>query len=115
MTGDATLATLIRQLYGITTSPQINKLLSAVGITAVKICDINPRRVGLTITNNSLNNLYILPLPTVSAALGILITPAGGTLTLRWDIDFELVSNEWYAIASGAASSVTILENVALR
>jgi hypothetical protein len=114
MTGDRTLATLIKQLYGVATSPLLNSFGGSVGATAIVIAGLNPRRVGLTITNNSLNTLWILPSPLVSATVGIYVAPGGGQVTFRWDIDFELISNEWYGVCPAGASSVTVLENIAL-
>jgi len=114
MTGDKTLATLVQLLYGVSTSPLINNMVSAVGVTAIQIASTNPRRLGITIVNNGLAALYILPEPGVTAARGIYIAPAGGSISMRWDIDFELVSNAWYAIAAGAANDITVLENISL-
>jgi hypothetical protein len=83
-----------------------------VGVSVVEILSSNPNRVSILIVNLSLNNLYISPQNDVSATKGIYIAPSGGAITLQWDRDFELVSQPFFAIASGAASDVFILENI---
>jgi hypothetical protein len=112
MQGDQTLHQLIKSLYGVSTTPLINDTVAAVGIAAILIAPMNPRRVGFTVVNNGLLWLRILPAPNVTAVNGIYIAPAGGALTLRWDIDFEIISLPWYGIAGGAANAVTVIENI---
>lgn len=113
MQGDNTLHSLVKSLYGVSTTPLINGTVAAIGVAAIVVAPLNPRRVGLTITNNSLNWIRILPDPGVSAVNGIYVAPGGGSVTFRWDIDFELIGLPWYGIAGGAASAVTIIENIA--
>ena len=112
MQGDQTLHTLIKSLYGLSTSPVINGTTAAVGVAAALLVPMNPRRVGLTIINNSLTWIRVLCGQLPTATNGIYIGAGGNSLTLRWDIDFELISLDWYAIAGGAASAVTTIENV---
>lgn len=112
MQGDQTLHTLVKSLYGVSTTPLINGTVAAIGVAAIVIVPMNPRRVGLSIVNNSLNWVRVLPDPGVSAINGFYIGPGGGSITFRWDIDFELIGLTWYGIAGGAASAVTILENI---
>jgi len=106
------LSDLLQNLYGVTTFPQINKMVSQVGTTVVQIMSSNPNRVSFLVVNLSANNLFISPVPDVSATKGIYIAPNGGSITMQFDIDFELVSQPFYAIAGGVTSDVYILENI---
>jgi len=108
------LSDLLQNLYGIKTFPQINKTVSQVGSSAVQIMSANPNRVSFLVVNLSTNNLFISPQNDVSSTKGIYIAPSGGSITIQWDRDFELVSQPFFAIAAGAASDVYILENISI-
>lgn len=109
-----TLSEFLQNLYGVKSNYQVNKRVSTVGVTAVSIMSNNPNRLSFLIINNSANNLYISPLNDVASTKGIYIAPSGGSVVLQWDRDFELVGQEWFAIASGALSNVFILENISI-
>lgn len=64
------------------------------------------------VINLSVNTIYLSPLPTVALLAGIRLDPNGGAVSISWDVDFELVSAGWYAISTGAASAVIILETI---
>jgi hypothetical protein len=106
------LSDLLQNLYGVTSFPQINKKVNQVGVSVVEIMSSNPNRVSFLVVNLSANNLFISPENDVSSTKGIYIAPNGGSITVQWDRDFELVSQPFYAIAGGAASDVFILENI---
>lgn len=108
------LSDLLQNLYGVKTFPQINKTVSQVGVAAIQIMSANPNRVSFLVVNLSANNLYISPLNDVASTKGIYVAPSGGSITVQWDRDFELVSMPFFAIASGAASDVFILENISI-
>jgi len=106
---------VIRGLFGVDTTPNKNPLTNSVGVTAVKILSNNPKRMSVLIQNLSANTVYIGLKPDVSNTNGILLAANGGSITLQYDKDFQLVTNEMYAIASGAASSILVLENNIIR
>lgn len=72
----------------------------------------NPNRVGLTLVNISANGIYISSEADMLTTQGIYLVPNGGTVVLKWDTDFSIVGYDWYAIATGAASALNIIENV---
>ena len=104
------LSNLLLEKFKIKTHSLVNPLVAAVGVDAIPIALNHPDRVGMVIVNLSVNILYISPLPTVAAAAGIRIAPNGGAVSMTWDVDFELVSHDWYGIATGAGSAVFISE-----
>jgi hypothetical protein len=106
------LSDLLQNLYGVKSFPQVNKKVNQVGVSAIEIMSSNPNRVSFLVVNLSANNLFISPENDVSSTKGIYIAPNGGSITVQWDRDFELVSQPFYAIAGGAASDVFILENI---
>lgn len=104
------LADLLLDRFKLKTSTLVNPLVAAVGIAAIPIALNHPDRVGFVMLNLSANVVYISPLPTVALLVGIRLDANGGTVSFVWDEDFELVSHDWYAIATGAASQVFIME-----
>lgn len=106
------LAALLESTYGARSFPVINEMVSTVGTALVNIAKGKPRRAGLVIFNTSPNTIYIGPFQDVSASKGIPLIGAGAGISLVWDRDLELISQPWFAIATVAASSILILENV---
>jgi len=105
-------STLIENIYGIKTRSVINDLVSTVGVASIPIVRKNPNRVSILFTNLSANGIYISPLPDVASTKGIYLASNGGYAMFQFDKDFQLVITEWYAIATGAASPICILENI---
>lgn len=109
-----TLYQLLQAHYGVKTSFNINPLVAQAETTITKVLAHNPNRVGLLITNAGANTIYLSPKNTVSVGTGIVLVPNGGGISFSWLEDFEFVANEFYAIADGAASVMTIIEVVTL-
>jgi len=108
-----TLYELLQTHYGIKTSYRINPEVIRVETTSTKVLSFNPNRLGFVIVNNGGSNIFISPeRVTLVGGLytGILLVPNGGTLTMKWDVDFELVSNEYFGLAEGVASNIYALE-----
>lgn len=97
--------------YGISTSVDINKTVNEIQNTVTQFLKFDPQRSSFTIQNNSVNNIYVLPDRNVSATRGILLPALTGIFILDWKTDFNLVTAEWFAIATAANSEVTIVEN----
>lgn len=109
-----TLKDLVKTKFGVDTSVNINPLVSSVGTTAVEILPNNPNRLAAIIVNLSANSLYVLPDTAPTSTRGIQLVANGGALTLLWDEEFDLTGWSWFAIASGAASSILVLEVVSV-
>jgi hypothetical protein len=106
------LHAMIEALFGARTTHRENPVTNSVGVAATQILQANPMRVGLVLFNLSGNGVYIAPNNAVSLTRGIYLAPNGGGASLVWDRDFELLAQEWWAIATAAASTVYILEIV---
>lgn len=104
------VAELLKERLGVSTTELYNRELSTVGTSVVRILRQTPHRVAFTIINLSVNLLYVGPFGDVSATKGIQIGPSGGNLALDIIEDFTLPAQEWFAVATGASSAVTILE-----
>ena len=104
------LHTLIESVYGVKTRHFLNRQVSAVGTSVVKIINNDPKRVGFTIINLSAADMYIGPDNQVSSSRGIYLAAGGGSITVKWDVDFHLVAHEWYAVSASASSDIYCLE-----
>jgi len=108
-----TLHELLQTHYGLRTSYRINPEVTRVETETTRVLSFNPNRLGFVIVNNGGSNIYISPeIVTLVGGLysGIMLVPNGGTLVMKWDVDFELVSNEYFGLAEGAASNIYALE-----
>jgi hypothetical protein len=105
---------MIEQLYGVKSHYNRSDAGSTVGVAVSTILKNNPNRLSFIFVNLSGNAIYISPNNDVSSSDGIYIAPNGGRAILQWDVDFELVSMEWFAIAAGAGSNYYLLENISL-
>lgn len=103
------LADLLAATFGVATSHRENPITNSVGASKVKILNASPTRVGLVIVNTGATNITIAPNAQVALTTGI-IMGAGASMTLKWDQDFELLSQEWTAIGNGAGGTLYILE-----
>lgn len=105
-----TLHELLQAHFGIKTSYRLNPEVAQVEITVTKIVSYNPNRLNLLIVNTGTANIHLSPVNTVTVGTGTILVPAGGTAVFVWDEDFELVGNEFFGIADGAASTIYVLE-----
>lgn len=108
------LAALLLQRFGVATTPRTNGELSSVGTSVVRLVRQTPSRIAFTVVNLSINNIYIGPFGDVATTKGIRLGPQGGGVSILPDEDFNLVSDEWFVIADGAASPLLVLEMLAL-
>jgi len=105
------LADLLQEKLGTKATPFFNRLgVTNVGLTPTRIFANDANRFAWIFINLSANAIYLLTDPTVSASKGILAGANGGFLSALWEEDFELVSNEWWCVASGAASNLLAYE-----
>lgn len=66
----------------------------------------DPRRIAFTLTNTSVNTIYVSPVTPASTTGSILIT-AGGILSVAYPDDLHLASVEWHVYAASASSFAT--------
>ena len=107
-------ASIVDQLYGTSTSHRIGSTTS-VGTSVAELVIASPRRLSLIVQNlHSSNSLYILPSDeAVSSTRGLRIA-AGGFRSFTLREDFILPSLSWWAIASGASTSVFVLAVISI-
>lgn len=106
------LAQLLQESLGTRAIPVINRLVTQVGVTAVRVFPNDPNRYAWVFVNLSPNTLYLHLDATVTSSKGVQVGPSGGYLSLVWQEDFELTAWEWYAISTAAASNVLTYEVV---
>lgn len=81
--------------------------------TATQIVNNSPDRVNLVITNNGSFNIAITPFANGSPTTGIVLGAGGGNVTMNVRDDFELVSQNWFGISVGGATTTTAFETLA--
>ncbi len=109
------LSDLLKSRLGIETRNQESPVGAVVNAASALLLPNNPDRVGLIIVNLSANVIYISPRDPAAAAAGIRLDANGGWRSFVWDEDFELVSHDWYAIATGAGSAVFWSEQIGVK
>jgi hypothetical protein len=108
-----TLAELLEQQFGVKTAARINPTGNSIaGLSPVQVAPNNPSRLGLLLMNLSPNNIYAMFDPAPSATRGILLQANGGGFTLVWTDQFDMVTYEWWVLASTAGSQMAIFEVV---
>lgn len=107
------LSDVLVERLGTKAIPYTNRLnVASIGITAVRVLTTDPNRFEWLFINLSPNLIYLLNENTVSASKGIQVGASGGSVSMQWDEDFELVSNEWWAVAVATPSNYLAVELV---
>lgn len=70
----------------------------------------NSSRLAATIVNLGTNPVFMVPEGAPSTTRGIRIGPSGGSVTLLWDEDFNLVGMEWNGVTDVGTSDLFVLE-----
>jgi hypothetical protein len=83
-----------------------------VPTTWTKICDANSMRTYLLIQNISTSSSFVWFEPNVSTSTGIHVTRTIPPLELDIEKHGQCVASDIYAIASGAAQRLVILETI---
>lgn len=81
--------------------------------TATLLVNQSPDRVNLVITNNGGFNIAVTPFANGSPSTGIILGSSGGNVTMNVRDDFELVSQAWWGISVGGATTTTVFETLA--
>lgn len=114
MAKTTTLYDLLEANFGVKTSYNLNPLVAQVQVTVTRILNSNPNRLGLLIINAGAVPIDIAPVNTVAVGAGITLTANGGGISFIWDEDFEFLAGEFYAIANGAPSNISVTEIVSV-
>lgn len=104
------LKDLLNRQFSVATRPNRNPLIAAAGLAAAQLLANNPNRLAFTLINLSANAMYINLDNAVTATNGIYVGPNGGSISMVWNEDFDMVGWEWWVIAAGAASSLLVVE-----
>ena len=96
--------------FGFPTRPVENPVVNAVGVTVEEVLKNNPDRVFWVIINLSGNTVYVALSEEVSAIRGIRLDAGGGWVSMSADEDGEAVAYSVFALATGAASAIYVLE-----
>jgi hypothetical protein len=81
-----------------------------VGTAVSTVIGSNPDRLGLLILNLSSNTVYVSIDNSVSATNGIRLGANGGSVALNVTDDGMIQTRTWYGLATGAGSSVYVLD-----
>lgn len=106
------LSDMIDALFGVKTFYRINPVIDEVDATVTQILAGDPRRLFLLIMNLSGNAIYIAPDNQVATTRGIYLAPTGGSISLIWDRDMELVSQPWFGISTAANQDIFVIETL---
>lgn len=112
---EATARALVLNRFGAPVNPVVNKSTASIGVAASRLMINDPDRLGFLVVNLSANDLYIMIDAQVSTTRGIKAGPNGGSISVVWFEDFEICAWEWFAVASGAASPVLVIEYLSGR
>ena len=96
--------------FGFPTRAVENPVVAAVGTTADAVLRNNPDRVFFLVVNLSTNVVYVGLARDVGAAKGIRLDANGGWVSMSVEEDGEAVAYQIFAIATGAASAIYVLE-----
>ena len=105
---------LLESNFGMKTSYNLNPLVNQVQVAVTRILNHNPNRVGLLIVNAGGVPIDIAPVNTVTVGGGITLTANGGGISFIWDEDFEFLAGEFFAIANGAPSNISVTEIISV-
>lgn len=106
------LADLLEFRYGVKTTHRINPTGNTVIANIVlPILGSNPKRLGYVILNMGDNPCWIAPRDAVADDYGLELVANGGSISMRWNVDFELVTLPWY-IVSGLPGTVVFAMEV---
>lgn len=109
------LADLVQKEMGGKTRVRFAAPGLVLGVAASRIVPQNANRLGLVIVNLSANNVFIAFDNQVSASHGIFLAPNGGSISMNYKDDFELVGFEVFGIASAAGSNIYCIEVIGER
>lgn len=84
------------------------------GLTPTRIVEANPNRVMLQIHNPDPDYVHVAWDGNVTTTGDIMLSPQGGTLTLTFQEDGEVVGYEVWGVATPASAVVTVTEVIVI-
>jgi len=96
--------------FGFPTRAVENPVTNAIGVAVEEALKNNPDRVFWLIINLSTNTVYVALSEDVSASKGIRLDAMGGWASMSVEEDGEATAYAVYALATGAASAIYVLE-----
>ena len=98
--------------YGAPTRSVDNPIIDPgiAGVAPLQFLRRNGNRVGFTVVNLSVNNVYLGFGADVAADNGILLDPGGGVVSLWIETDGELTQKEVWLLAAGVGSAIYVTE-----
>ena len=96
--------------FGFPTRAVENPVSDEIGTSAEPVLKNNPDRVFWLIVNLSTNVVYVALARDVGATKGIRLDSNGGWVSMSVEEDGEAVGYEVFAVATGAASAIYVLE-----
>ena|SRR3982750_2558611 len=103
------LAAYVENLWG-TKTRLVPQQVVPVAVTPTRLCNNNPRRLGLIVINRGSGQVDVDWNPSIVLGSGVPLAALGGTMTLSAFEDGELVGYDLYAIAAAAGNSVSVYE-----
>jgi len=108
-----TLHELLMEKFKVRTRAVVNPKVSEIGTTPGQILGNNPNRLAFVIINlHATQSIYLGLDSSVASTKGIKIDPAGGSLKMVWDEDFQITSWAIWGVGSGAGTTCYVLEVV---
>jgi len=105
------VSNLVEALYGGISYARVNYETNVANIAEAIIARANPARAAISITNNSVNNVYLHTTNEVSPLVGIILLPNATFILNYIDDDLE-PTLEWHAAAAANNSRITIRERI---
>jgi hypothetical protein len=103
-------ADLIRDRFGLVTDESLDPVTNVANVAPAVVLPLSPNRLAFTVINLSGAVVFLKPRNDVSPISAIRLAPAGGSVSVLWDEDFDLVGLEWWVCATVDASSILTLE-----
>jgi hypothetical protein len=105
------LAELIRGEFGFNTIPVDHPANVAVGVALVQVLPSNPSRVNVTFQNNGATTIYLKTNRDLIVGTGIRLIAGGGSISLKWNEDFDRIASAFWAIGSAGGGLLSIFED----
>lgn len=106
------LADLLAQEYNVRTTHRINPHHVNPIVAAVQpALGANPKRLGFVVLNLGANACWIAPNDRVADDYGMVLVANGGSVTMVWKEEFEMVTLPWYAVSVAApGTNIYVME-----
>lgn len=101
---------LINERFGVRTRSRDNPEVTGITTVSQLVARNDSSRLALSFVNLGQQVVNIRNIVAPSAALGFAIGPNGGSLTLIWDEDFNMVGHDWFALTPSGTSTLFVQE-----